>query len=67
MGVSEMTRFGMGPEDFKILAGLIRDVVREGKSVQDQVVRLRSRFRELRYRFSEKELEGRVQELHQLI
>jgi aminomethyltransferase len=67
MGVSEMTRFGMGPEDFKVLAGLIREVVHDGKSVQDQVVRLRSGFRELRYCFSDEELERQVQELHGLI
>jgi aminomethyltransferase len=67
MGVSEMTRFGMGPEDFKALAGLIRDVVREGSSVQDEVVRLRRGFRQLRYCFSDKELERQVEELHQLI
>jgi aminomethyltransferase len=67
MGVSEMTRFGMGPDDFKALAGLIREVVRDGKSVQEEVVRLRSGFRELRYCFSDKELERQVQDLHSLI
>jgi aminomethyltransferase len=67
MGVSEMTRFGMGPEDFKALAGLIREVVRDRRSVRDQVVGLRSGFRELRYCFSDKELERHVEELHALI
>jgi glycine/serine hydroxymethyltransferase len=67
MGVSEMTRFGMGPDDFKVLAGLIREVVRDGKSVQEEVVRLRSGFRELHYCFSDKELERQVQKLHSLI
>jgi aminomethyltransferase len=67
MGVSEMTRFGMGPEQLKVLAGLIRDVVRDRRSVQDQVVKLRSGFRELRYCFSDKELERQVEELHSLI
>jgi len=67
MGVSEMTRFGMGPDDFKALAGLIREVIRDGKSVQEEVVRLRSGFRELRYCFSDKELERQVQDLHSLI
>jgi aminomethyltransferase len=65
--VSEMTRFGMGPDDFKALAGLIREVIRDGKSVQEEVVRLRSGFRELRYCFSDKELERQVQDLHSLI
>jgi glycine/serine hydroxymethyltransferase len=67
MGVSEMTRFGMEPEDFRILAGLIREVVRERRSVQDRVVRLRSGFRELRYCFSDRELEGQLEDLHRLI
>jgi len=67
MGVSEMTRFGMGPDDFKTLAGLIQEVVQEGKSVHDQVARLRSGFRELRYCFSDRELERQVQVLHGLI
>ena len=67
MGVSEMTRFGMGPEDFKVLAGLIREVVRDRRSAKDQVVKLRSGFRDLRYCFSDKELERQVEELHQLI
>jgi aminomethyltransferase len=67
MGVSEMTRFGMGPGDFQILAGLIREVVRDHRSVRDQVVRLRSGFRQLRYCFSDAELERQVEELHRLI
>jgi aminomethyltransferase len=67
MGVSEMTRFGMGPEQFRILAELIRDVVRDRRTVQDQVVKLRSGFRRLHYCFSEKELEQQIQELHRLI
>jgi hypothetical protein len=46
---------------------LIRNVVREGSSVQDEVVRLRRGFRQLRYCFSDKELERQVEELHQLI
>jgi aminomethyltransferase len=67
MGVSEMTRYGMGPEDFKTLAGLIREVVRDRRSVRDQVVRLRSGFCQLRYCFSDGELERQVEELHSLI
>jgi aminomethyltransferase len=67
MGVSEMTRFGMGPEDFRTLAGLIREVVRDGRSVGQQVAALRSGFRELRYCFSEQDLERQMEELHRLI
>ncbi|UCF97904.1 MAG: glycine cleavage system aminomethyltransferase GcvT [Spirochaetaceae bacterium] len=67
MGVSEMTRFGMGPEDFRSLAGLIRAAVLDGKSVLDEVIRLRSGFQDLRYCFADEELEQQVQELHGLI
>jgi aminomethyltransferase len=67
MGVSEMTRFGMQPEDFQSLAGLIRAVVLDGTAVKEEVVRLRSRFQELRYCFSDTELERQIQDLHRLI
>jgi aminomethyltransferase len=67
MGVSEMTRFGMGPEDFEVLAELIREVVGDRRAVRDRVIRLRSGFRELRYCFSDKELERQVEDLHRLI
>jgi aminomethyltransferase len=66
MGVSEMTRFGMEAEDFEILAGLIRDVVLKGMSVADEVTCLRSRFQDLRYCFSDEELEKQLEELHRL-
>jgi len=67
MGVSEMTRFGMETEDFQTLAELIRDVVIDGKSVQDEVIRLRSRFLDLRYCFSDAQLDSHVEQLHGLI
>ena len=67
MGVSEMTRFGMETEDFRELAALIRDVVLEKADVREQVVKLRSRFSELRYCFSDEQLEGRIERLHELI
>ena len=66
MGVSEMTRFGMGPEDFGELAELIRDVVVYGSTVKPRVAELRKRFLELRYCFREKELEQRLGALHTL-
>jgi aminomethyltransferase len=51
LGVAEMTRFGMGPEDFGDVAELIRDVVKDDADVSARVVDLRSRFTELRYCF----------------
>ena len=67
MWVSEMTRFGMEPENFRTLAELIRDVLVDGKPVQDEVIRLRSRFQDLRYCFSDAELDSQVEQLHRLI
>jgi aminomethyltransferase len=66
LGVAEMTRFGMQERDFRELAGLISGVVRERRTVRDQVVRLRSRFLEMGYCFSPGELEGTLEELRGL-
>jgi aminomethyltransferase len=54
MGSQEMTRFGMKEEDFRGLAGLIAEIVREGErkpegSWRDAVKAFRSDFREMRY------------------
>jgi aminomethyltransferase len=51
MGVAEMTRFGMGPDDFAEAAGLIGDVVIDDADAADRARALRSRFTELRYCF----------------
>jgi aminomethyltransferase len=67
MGVSEMTRFGMGPEDFGELAEIIRDVIVHQSIVKPKVAELRKRFLEMKYCFKSKELEERVQELHRLV
>jgi aminomethyltransferase len=66
MGVSEMTRFGMGPEDFGELAELVRDVVVSDATVKPRVAEMRKRFQEMRYCFAEKELEERAGILHSL-
>jgi aminomethyltransferase len=51
MGVAEMTRFGMGEGDFEALAGLLAEVIERGRTVRNEVVRFRSRFRAMRYCF----------------
>ncbi|MCH5372839.1 MAG: glycine cleavage system protein T, partial [Planctomycetes bacterium] len=66
MGVSEMTRFGMGPEDFETLAELVRDVIVQDATVKPRVTELRRNFRELRYCFREDELAERLATLHKL-
>jgi len=49
MGVQEMTRFGMREGDFDTLAGLISEVVRDGRTVRDKVKEYRRNFREMKF------------------
>jgi aminomethyltransferase len=67
MGVSEMTRFGMMEGDFRILAGLIHDVVMNGRDVTDQVKTLRKNFLELQFCFKGEEYADLMQKLHKLL
>ena len=67
MGVSEMTRFGMGPGDFAELAGLIHDVVADRSTVKPKVTELRQRFLQLKYCFTEAEFGERLEALHKLL
>ncbi|MFH0844398.1 MAG: glycine cleavage system aminomethyltransferase GcvT [Pseudomonadota bacterium] len=67
LGVSEMTRFGMGEEDFKGLATLMSDVILGGMEVKEEVEALRARFLELQFCFRDEEFEGLMKELHQLL
>jgi aminomethyltransferase len=67
LGVSEMTRFGMEAADFQELASLIRDVVVKNVTVKPRIEKMRQRFQDLRFCFSGKEFEGRMQDLHKLL
>ena len=67
MGVSEMTRFGMGPADFGELAELIRDVIADQATVKPRVADLRKRFLEMNYCFTEDEFGNRLRELQKLV
>ena len=67
MGVSEMTRFGMTPEDFLELAQYIHDVIVGSKTIKDQVNQFRKRFLEMKYCFSDSQFTGLIQDLHRLI
>jgi aminomethyltransferase len=66
MGVSEMTRFGMNVEDFKILAGLISDVVLDNNNVIEPVKALRNQFCDLQYTFKDEEFSDLFEKLHAL-
>jgi aminomethyltransferase len=51
LGVSEMTRFGMGERDFAELAGLFAAAVRGEKGIGQKVAEFRGRFREMQFCF----------------
>jgi aminomethyltransferase len=53
LGVAEMTRFGMGPEDFAALAGIMAGIILEDRGAKAEVRDLRQGFRGLRYCFGE--------------
>jgi aminomethyltransferase len=67
MGVAEMTRFGMGPEEFRHLAVLVRDVLTKGTDVKEEIKQLRGRFLELRFCFSREDFGELLESLHQLM
>jgi aminomethyltransferase len=66
LGVSEMTRFGMGPQDFAEVAALLGAAV-GGADVAADVSRLRERFTEIGYCFRGPEFDPLVRRLHELI
>jgi len=49
MGVQEMTRFGLGKDDFDVLAGLIAEVVLRDANVAEEVTAERAKHLEMRY------------------
>ena len=67
MGVQEMTRFGMGPEDFQMLAQYIRDVIVGGRRVKEEVIAFRRRFLAMQYCFADEAFGGLMETLHRMI
>jgi aminomethyltransferase len=67
MGVSEMTRFGMGPADFRELAALIAEAVVKKVCAIDQTRRLRSRFCDLQFCFKGEEYEEVLHRLREML
>ncbi len=67
LGVAEMTRFGMGPDDFRGLAGLIAAVVLEDSPVKEEVSRLRGSFLGMRYCFQEADYPEVAERLRSLL
>jgi aminomethyltransferase len=66
MGVSEMTRFGMGPDDFCDLAMLVYEGVVKQARVVDQVRSLRARFCDLQFCFKGEEYAEVLHRMHAL-
>jgi aminomethyltransferase len=67
MGVSEMTRFGMGTQGFEELAELMRDAIVEEKTVKPEVVALRQGYLEMKYCFAPAEFEDQMKTLTPII
>jgi aminomethyltransferase len=67
LGVAEMTRFGMGPTDFKALAQLMADVILKDMDVKAEIKALRKKFDEIQYCFSGSEFDELINKLHHLI
>ncbi len=67
MGVQEMTRFGMQPDDFKTLAQLFKDLLLEGRDVKSEVASFRKNFLEMQYCFSRDQFEDQIQKLHDIL
>jgi aminomethyltransferase len=67
LGVAEMTRFGMEPDDFRELASLMRDVIVADADVAERVRELRKRFREMRYCFGTEDFPDLTRRLSGLV
>ena len=66
LGVSEMTRFGFGPEQFETLAQLIADCALKNIPIAEEVTKLRAGFTTLGYCFSDEETNAALDTLAQL-
>jgi len=67
MGVQEMTRFGMQPDDFITLAQFFKDVLLDDKDVKAAVASFRKNFLEMQYCFSKDQFEDEIQKLHEIL
>jgi aminomethyltransferase len=67
LGVSEMTRFGMEPADFRELAVLMARVIREKADVKREACDLRRRFLEMRFCWREADYEDVVGEIRRTL
>lgn len=63
LGVSEMTRFGFGKEEFEQTAEYIADIVLRNKNVKKEVEKLRSNFTEMKYCFTDEDIKEQLKKL----
>jgi len=54
IGVQEMTRFGMGPQEMEQIAEFIKAVAIDGHTVLDEVHKFRRNFQKVHYSFDDK-------------
>lgn len=54
IGVQEMTRFGMGKEEMRRIAELIKECIIDKKNVKEEVNRFRLSYQEVKYSFDDK-------------
>jgi aminomethyltransferase len=66
-GVAEMTRFGMGEKEFRLLAELIQEIISKGSDVREQVRKLRKPFCELQFCFRGDDYADILEKLHRLL
>ena len=66
LGVAEMTRFGMQPEDFQTLAQLMADVILHSKKVKEKTLELRQKHLDLKFSFNTNDMGTLMEELYHL-
>ena len=67
IGVAEMTRFGMGGEEFRKVAQFLHDILVQGRKVKEEVASFRKQFTDLHYCFSSEQFREKIELLHRLI
>ena len=63
MGVSEMTRFGMKEKDFQELAGLMADLINNGSTIKEEIIKFRKSFVDMQFCFKESDVQDEVTSL----
>jgi aminomethyltransferase len=67
MGVQEMTRFGMGPDDFGELAAYLSQVILQNRTVAKEVSGFRKKFLQMKYCLSLEEAAPLVKALWEVL